>query len=168
MKITIGALILTLCAGAAAAQSTTPRGGARSAPAPAMDKAAIEKALIANEQKINDAVMKGDAAAFRSLVADDSVGVDESGPMPTSEFAKMLKPGMAKVTDMKLENFKVLWADADTAILTCTWSGKGTFMDQPVKSPIYAATVYTKRAGKWVAVFHQETPKAAMPPAMKK
>jgi hypothetical protein len=168
MRLTIGTLVLTLCASAAAAQSTAPRGGARSAPAPVMDKPAVEKALIATEQKINDAVMKGDAAAFKGMVADDSLGIDDTGPMPTSEFTKMLKPGLAKITDVKLENFKVAWVDADTAILTYTWSGKGTFMDQPVKSPTYVATVYTKRAGKWVAVFHQETPKTTMPMPMKK
>lgn len=168
MKLTIGTLVLTLCAGAAAAQSTMPRGGARSAPAPVMDKAAIEKALIANEQKIDDAVLKGDAAVFKSLVADDGMGVDETGPMATSEFAKMLKPGIAKITDVKLENFKVVWVDDNSAIVTYTWSGKGTFMEQPVKSPVFVATVYAKRAGKWVAVFHQETPKATMPMPMKK
>jgi ketosteroid isomerase-like protein len=168
MKLTIGTLVLTVCAGAAAAQTTMPRGGARSAPALPMDKMAIEKALIANEQKINDAVLKGDAATFKALVADDALGIDEMGPMPTSEFTKMLKPGLAKITDMKLEDFKVVWADPDTAIVTYTWSGKGTFMDQPVKSPIYVATVYTKRAGKWTAVFHQETPKSTMPAPMKK
>jgi hypothetical protein len=168
MKLTIGMVVLTVCASAAAAQTTMPRGGARSAPVLAMDKMAIEKALIANEQKINDAVLKGDAATFKTLVADDGLGIDETGPMPTADFAKMLKPGMGKITDVKLENFKVVWADANTAILTYTWSGKGTFMDQPVKSPSFLATVYTRRAGKWTAVFHQETPKATMPAPMKK
>jgi hypothetical protein len=41
-------------------------------------------------------------------------------------------------------------------------------MDQPIKSPVLASTVYTKRGDKWVAVFHQETPKGSMPPPMKK
>jgi hypothetical protein len=133
-----------------------------------MDKVAIEKAMAANEQKINDAVAKGDAAAFRSLVADDTWAIDDTGMMMASEFAKMLKPGVAKMTDMKLDGFKTLWVDANTAVITYTWSGKGTFMDQPIKSPVLASTVYTKRGDKWVAVFHQETPKGSMPPPMKK
>jgi hypothetical protein len=168
MKVTIGTLVLTLCAGAAAAQGTMPRGGARSAPAPAMDKAAVEKAMAANEQKINAAIAKGDAEAFRSLVGDDTWAIDETGMMAAADFAKMLKPGVAKITEMKLEGYKTLWVDANTAVITYTWSGKGTFMDQPVKSPILASTVYTKKGDKWVPVFHQETVKAAMPPAMKK
>jgi hypothetical protein len=157
------------CVGVAAAQTPAPKGPAKAAPAPAMDKAAIEKALIANEMKVNDAVVKGDLAAFKAVVADDAWSIDEGmGMSPVSEFEKMLKPGVAKVTGIKLDEFKVVWVDADTAILTYTWTGKGTMMDQPVKSPTFAASVYAKRGGKWVAVFHQETPKAAAPAPAKK
>jgi uncharacterized protein DUF4440 len=165
MKVTVGVLVLTLCAGAAAAQTK-----AKTAPAPAAatDKAAIEKALIANEEKINNAVTKADAATFQSLVAADSTGIDPMGPQSMADFLKMLKPGVSKMTDVKLDSFKVMWVDSNTAIVTYTWTGKGTFMDMPVQSPSFASTVYNKRGAKWVAVFHQETPKAAMPPAMKK
>lgn len=163
MKATIGVLVFTLCAATAFAQ------GAQKAAAPAMDKTAIEKALIANEQKINDAVVKGDLATFKAMVADDGWSVDEMGANSVVEFEKMLKPGIAKITDMKLDMFKILWVDANTAVVTYTWTGKGTYMDMPVKSPTLASTVYTKRGEKWLAIFHQETPKApAPPPAPKK
>ena len=128
------------------------------------NKAAIETALVANEQKINDAVMKGDAAAFKSLTATEGMGGDANGFMSTTDFAKTIKPGMAKVTDMKLSGFKVLWINDTSAVLTYTWSGKGTFMDQPVPSPVYVSTVYVNRGDKWLALYHQETPAAPVPP----
>jgi len=167
----IGAAILTMCAATAAAQTAAPKGAAKTAPAPAAatDKAAIEKALIASEQKVNDAVTKGDVAAFKSVVADDAWSIDESmGVASAADFVKMLKPGLAKVTDMKLSDFKVIWIDDHTAVLTYTWTGKGTFMDQPIKSPTFSSSLYTMRGGKWVNVFHQETIKAPAPPAAKK
>ena len=37
-------------------------------------------------------------------------------------------------------------------------------MDQPVKSPVYVSTVYTKRGDKWMAMYHQETTAAPQPP----
>ena len=80
------------------------------------------------------------------------------------DFANEIKPGVAKVTDMKLDSPRVVWADANTAVLMYTWTGKGTYMGKPVPSPVYASTVYTKRADKWVAVFHQETTAAPPPP----
>jgi hypothetical protein len=131
------------------------------------EKTALEKTLIANEQKLNDAVIKGDAATFKSMVADDGSSIDDHGVMSTADFTKMLKPGIAKITDMRLDAFKVLWVDANTAVLTYTWTGKGTFMDQPVHSPTYCSTVYTRRGTKWVAVYHQETSAAPAPPAKK-
>ena len=165
MKLTVSVAWLLLCAVIVSAQTPAKKGAPASKGA--SDKAAIEQALIANERKINDAVVKGDLAAFKAGVAEDAWSIDEMmGVSPVSEFEKMLQPGMAKITDMKLDDFKVFWADASTAVLTYTWTGKGTMMDQPVKSPTFVSTVYTNRGGKWVAVFHQETVKAAMPAQM--
>ena len=42
----------------------------------AQDKAALEKALIANENKLNDAVAKGDKATFTAMVAPDAWSAD--------------------------------------------------------------------------------------------
>ena len=161
MKLTVAAAWLLLCTGVAFAQMPAKKGAAQKG---ASDKSAIEQALIANERKVNDAVLKGDVAAFKSVVADDGWSIDEMmGMSPVTEFEKMLKPGMAKITDLNLADFKVLWVDANTAVLTYTWTGKGTFMDMPAKSPTFASTVYTNRGGKWVAIFHQETAKSATP-----
>ena len=163
------AVMIVAGAVAVSAQATRPQG----APVPPQtkqgtmpDKAAIEKTLAETEQKINDAFIKNDAATFKTMVATEAWSVDANGLMPVTELEKMLKPGAAKITDMKLTGFKVLWVDAATAVLTYTWTGKGTFMDQAVASPVYASTIYTKRGDKWLAVYHQET--AAAPAAPKK
>jgi hypothetical protein len=39
---------------------------------------------------------------------------------------------------------------------------------QPLPSPTFATTVWTKRGGNWMAVFHHETTKVAPPPASSK
>jgi hypothetical protein len=70
-----------------------------------------------------------------------------------------------KLTDVKLSDFKYHWVDANNVVLTYTWTGKGTVMGQPVPSPTVASTLYTKRNGKWLATFHQETPVPSAPPA---
>lgn len=158
-----------MMAGAVAvgAQASYPQGAPPPPPAKQgsmPDKAAIEKALAANEQKINDAIMKGDAAAFKAMVATEAWSADPNGFMTATDFAAMIKPGIAKITEQKFTGFKVLWVDANTAVLTYTWTGKGTFMDQAVQSPSYCSTVYTKRGEKWVAMYHQETTAAPAPP----
>jgi hypothetical protein len=153
-------VLVTLIAGL----TTTALNAGQSAPA---DRAAVEKQLAATEQKIQDAFGKRDVAAMKANVADDAVAIDPGGPMPVSEFFKQLPTMDIKLTDVKLSDFKYQWIDANNVMLTYTWTGKGTVMGQPVPSPAIESTLYTKRNGKWLATFHQETPAAPAPPTSK-
>jgi len=129
--------------------------------AQAASKTAIEKALIANENKINEAVAKHDLKTFNDLVAADAVSADMAGFMRVADFTKTFD--QMKVSTWHIMNPQVVWIDDKSAIVGYTWMGKGTYMNQPIPETIYASTVWTERNGKWVAVFHQET--AAAPPA---
>ena len=124
-------------------------------------KAATEKALVANENKINEAVAKQDVKTFLSLLAPEAVAADMGGFMKASEFSKTLD--QLKVTTWHLMDEKVMWADDKTAVVTYTWMGAGTYMKKPIPGITYASTVWTERGGKWLALFHQETA-AEMPP----
>lgn len=53
-------------------------------------KAATEKVLIANKQKISEAVAKGNLASFNSLVSGDGISADMSGFMKVSDFTKSI------------------------------------------------------------------------------
>lgn len=124
----------------------------------AQDKAALEKALVANEHKINEAVAKGDKAAFLALVAPDAWSADSHGFMKVADFANTL--GEMKMTDWKITDEKVSWVDANTAIVTYKWTGSGTFQGQAFNTPAFASTVWTKKGAKWLAVYHQESEEA--------
>jgi hypothetical protein len=141
-------------------------GCASTALAQAGGKAAIEKALIANENRINEAVVKHDAKTFTSLVAQEAVSADMGGFMKISDFVKSMD--QAKIESFHIMNPQVIWIDDKSAVVAYTWMGKGTWMNQPVPETTYASTVWTERNGKWVAVFHQETGAPAPPPAKKK
>ena len=130
--------------------------------------AAAEKALIANERAVNEAVAKGNLAGFKQYVAADGWAIDPS--MGRASIADFVKGFDAMVKDTKMESWdisdsKVQWVDANTAVHTYKWTGKGTYKGQPIPSPTWASTVWTKKNGKWSAVFHQESPEAA--PAQK-
>jgi hypothetical protein len=121
---------------------------------------ALEKALIANENKIADALMKKDKATFASLVAADGGSIDGNGFMKTSEMIAALDQLVIK--SYKISDEKVSWVDPNTAIVAYKWTGSGSFAGQPFPSAVYASTVWTKKGDKWVAVFHQES-EAAKP-----
>ncbi len=132
----------------------------KAAAQPAAGHADTEKALVANERAVMDAVAKGDAAAFKQHVAADSWSIDPmSGRMSTADFLK----GFAQMSkDMKLTSWDIssvetYWADPNVAVVTYKWTGQGTYQGQPIPSPVWASTVWAKRGGKWMAVFHQES-----------
>jgi len=119
-----------------------------------------EKTIIANERAINDAVVKVNVAGFTQFVAADGWSVDGmSGRMAVADFIKgfdqMAKD--MKVTSWDITDSKVQWVDATTAVHSYKWTGQGTYQGQPMPSPVWASTVWTKKNGKWMAMFHQES-----------
>src|SRR5690349_13809227 len=86
--------------------------GATSVFAQAGSKAATEKALIANENKINDAVAKHDAKTFNDLIAPDAMSANEGGFMKVADFVKTMD--QMKVVSWHIMDEKVMWADDKT------------------------------------------------------
>lgn len=131
-----------------------------------VDRAAVEKQLIANERAINEAFAKNDATGFMMHVDPQGIGIDPSGPMKVTDVTSMI--AKAKVASWNIDNSKVLWVDDNTAIHYYRWTGKGTMDGQPFPSPVYASTVWANKGAKWLAVFHQETSAMPPPPPAKK
>jgi hypothetical protein len=130
--------------------------------------AQAEKTIIANERAVNDAVAKGTVAGFKQHVAADGWAIDPmTGRAPVADFIKdfaaMTKD--MKITSWDITDSKVQWVDANTAVHSYKWTGKGTYQGQPVPSPTWASTVWTKKNGQWMAVFHQESIPPPAPPA---
>jgi len=130
--------------------------------AAAQDKAATEKALIASEQKLNEAVAKGDKATFSAMIAPDAWSADSNGFSKVSDFVAMFD--QVKVTSWKISDARVQWIDAGNALVLYTWTGAGTIAGQPFPSKVYVSTVWTKKGDKWLAAYHQES-EAAKPSA---
>ena len=149
-SLVVAAAVLTMTAGLLARPQNAPP-----------DQAAVEKMLIANENKIGDAIAKGDVKTAQSMIAADGWSADPGGFMPVAEFFKMVGSGQVKLSAYKMSDYKFVWANPTTAVLGYVWTGKGTVAGQPVPEKVYASTVWSKRGANWVAVFHQET--VAMP-----
>jgi hypothetical protein len=155
---TIGAMVLVTSAMAAGvAAYGTPEGATPAlAQAKDADKAALEKVIIANEQKINEAVAKGDVSAFKALVTADGWSLDANGPMSVTDFEKNLKQVKIEA-GWKISDTRVVWIASGTAVLLYKWTGSGTFMGQPLPSVAFVSTVWHRNGTKWVAAFHQES-----------
>lgn len=151
-KVVLTLAALALMCGTAAAQDVNE-------PTPQQETMStantLDKALIANERKLNDAVAKGDKATFQSLVSPNAWSADNGGFMKVSDFVAAFD--QIKVTNWSMSGEKVNWIDGNNAIVTYKWTGAGTFQGQPIPGTTYVSTMWTKKGDKWVATYHQES-----------
>jgi hypothetical protein len=169
----VAVLVLAIAAAMVGPGQAAGRGhdGVQAKPAPkttapaASGNAQAEKTLVANERAVIEAVAKADAAGFKQHVAAESWSIDPmAGRMSTAmfleQFDQMAKD--MKMTSWDITDVQTLWVNPNVAVLTYKWTGQGTYQGQPIPSPTWASTVWARRNGKWVALFHQES---AAPPA---
>ncbi len=125
-----------------------------------------EKTIIANERVQLDAIAKGNAAAFAQYAAADGWSVDgTAGRMSVADFLKgfdEMTKGL-KVASWDMTDSMVQWVDATTGVHTYKFSIQATYQGVPMPSPVWVSTVWTKKNGKWMAMFHQESVVAPQP-----
>jgi hypothetical protein len=122
---------------------------------PAAANASVGEQLMANEQKVLDALKKKDAATFTSLVMSDSWSVDETGYTKTADLVKGLAD--LKIDSIKASEMKVLAMSATVSLVTYRMDQKGSFQGQAFPPVVYATTVWVNQGGTWHAMFHQES-----------
>ena len=143
-RITWGTLVPILAAGVAlvTAQRKEP--------------SANDKRVIELERSVLTAFVKGDAAGFKQHIASDAFGIDAmAGVVRPADWEKLMKD--YKVQSWDIDSIQVHWITSETAMVTYRWTGKGTFMGQPLPSPTWASSLWVNRSGQWKSVFHQES-----------
>lgn len=144
--LVIAALVVVVAATAFA------RSGATGQPA---DRVAAERLLIDRERRLNESLTKQDRGAFLALTASDGVWASTGSFVPAGALAGVLN--QIEITQWDLVNPNVVWVDTGTAVVSYVWAGTARFFGRPVAPKRVASTVWTKRGGEWVAVFHQES-----------
>jgi len=117
---------------------------------------ALKETLIAQTTQIWQAFKDKQVDAFTAMLRDDFVNVDWSGVGGKSDIAGAMADYSG--VDFKLDNFQLVKADHDAAILTYHVAFHGNYKGkQAGPTSINATDVYVKRGGNWLAVLHQET-----------
>jgi hypothetical protein len=116
---------------------------------------ALEQTLIANERALYDAVAKRDKAAFQSLVLADGIWTTPTGFVPMGPLASALSE--FEMSGWGIVNPRVVWTEGNSALVLYTRTGGGSFGGRTFSSMMLASTLWTRRAGKWLAVHHQES-----------
>lgn len=122
------------------------------------DNSSLEATLIAKEKELWEAWKNKNAAPFEKLIPSDGVLVSDSGVTMKDEAIKMIANSPCDIKDYALSDFKLTVIDKDAAILTFKATQNFTCDGKAGPTPIYGSSVYAKRKGEWLNIFHQETP----------
>ena len=122
----------------------------------------MENTLMMMEKQAWDAFGKGDGKFFESYVSDDFQIIGDNGIVGKTQMIKDISTKPCDVKSYSFSNFKVTMISKDTALATYAVTLDGTCGGQAMPGKAYVSSVFVKRNGKWLGVFHQET--AAMPP----
>jgi hypothetical protein len=133
--------------------TATATGGSSAADNP------LEAMLIAREKEAWEQIKKKNAQGFAGYLAEDQIYVTGDGVHSKAETIKgVTEAGPAEIT---FSDWKVLMVDKDAAIVTYTTKSGAAVACGPEPVTQRESTVWVKRGGKWLAVFHQDTPAAS-------
>ncbi len=114
----------------------------------------LEAMLIAREKEVWELIKKKDGQGFAAYLAEDQLYVNGQGVHSKAESVKsVMGEGPSDIT---MDDWKVMMVDKDVAIVTYRVTPKAEACGpEPVVER--NTTVWAKRGGKWLAVFHQDT-----------
>ena len=154
-QIGFAALILLMMAALGFAQGAENKNAANTNSAkPKMSKKATERALIAKEKAVWEAVKKHDVKGFKRNFSPDFAGVYEDGVHTVDVEAEQIAD--VKIKEYTLSDIKVALPTGDTAIITYKVNSQSDYKGQDISGNYYCSSVWVNRGGKWVAVLHTE------------
>ncbi len=113
--------------------------------------------LVRDEQMVADAQEQKNANVLRQALADDFLYVAYNGLVFTKpQIVKDLK--YMDVSRYRMQNFKVRRLGSAAALLAYDLDIGGSIAGQDMPAKQYASSIWMNRSGRWVLIFHQETP----------
>jgi hypothetical protein len=155
----IFALILT------AACSAPPPASREAVPAASPAAVAMTEAdAIAKEKAIWETIKNKDYDAFASMLADDQIEVTSEGVFDKATSITGIKE--FEPSEVVFSDWKFLSIDKDAFLISYTAKVKGKYKGKEFPEESGRATsAWVSRGGKWLAIYHQESPvKPPMPP----
>ncbi len=156
LPLAAGILLLftSVCFAQPAAQATaspSPK------PKPAMSKAQMLKTLSTAEKKLWDAFKNKDPKPFKSGLTADAFALSEHGIEKKEDTLKMIPTAPCEIKSYELSDWKLTIINSSTALVTYKGKTDGTCAGQAIPT-VWCSTLYVNRGGKWLAIFHTETP----------
>jgi hypothetical protein len=124
-----------------------------------MGNDAVKSAISAMEKSLREATVKGDSSAAEKMLADDYHGFSAASQSATDKKMTVdsLKGGKLKYSSIDVASEDVQVYSPTLAVAHGEANVKGTLNGKNVDGKYHFGRVWTKRAGKWQAVWFQTT-----------
>jgi len=115
----------------------------------------IQQQIVSKEREELDALMAGKLEIFAGLLADDAVFVDAHGPATKAEVVRNVAE--FRLVEYSMTDARFVPISAESGLIAYSINEKGVSHGKEFAAHVYVSAIWTKRAGKWVCVFSQET-----------
>jgi hypothetical protein len=118
-------------------------------------ESSMEQQVVASEREGLDALKAGNLELFANLTADDAVFVDAHGPASKADVLKNVAG--FKLAEYSMEDVKFVPISSKSGLITYKISEKGVSHGKEFGVQSWISSIWTKRGGKWMCQFSQET-----------
>jgi len=127
-------------------------------PTPKGDAAVpLKEELVAREKASWEAWKNRDGAFFRDFLSDDHVEIGFNGIANKATVAAGVGSPACTVRSYAVDRFALTVFDANTALLTYYADQDTMCGGNPVPAPVWVASLYVRRSGKWWNAAYQQT-----------
>lgn len=119
-----------------------------------------EAELIALDKKWGEANVNGDVATLDKIYADDVILIGGGGVAGKAQALEGAKQNAGKTTDTSYttDNFKIVFLDENTAIMTHHAVAKGKREGESFENDHNSLHVFVKRDGRWQVMANAGVP----------
>ena len=116
----------------------------------------LKDTIVAKEREELEALKSADYKKFASLIADDAIFLNPSGPGTKAQVVK--NSSHFKLLDFSMDDIHFLPLTANSRIVIYKLTQKASAGGREFTSVVHASATWIERNGKWVSIFSQETP----------
>lgn len=115
----------------------------------------LEQTIIAREREVWQALQDGDGAADARLLADDFIGLYETGFATKAEHVKWV--GEGRVASYTMEEIRLVRLHSEAVLLLYKADFEGCQKGEDYRKTQYISSLWVWRANQWLNVFSQDT-----------
>jgi ketosteroid isomerase-like protein len=118
-------------------------------------KDALRDEIVAQERAELDSLKTGDMKAFANFLADDAVLLDSRGPAGKALVVEHTAD--FRLHEYTMSDIHFVPLSAESGLIVYSIAESGTSHGKEFTTKVHVSALWTKRGGKWVCVFGQET-----------